>query len=370
MLRRTSCLSALVLLCGVGRAGEPKPDDARFIGHLRMASVELLGVTQYPANDRSRWWRPDGTSAEIGPYLQQKSNGLGVHVGWGTREEVFFPKRESKALQIPRGQRGVTFLVRLENPPTLQPSDGQGEKDRYTPDTSRPAKYPPTERPSYDRDRYAHFADIGLRPVYMFHPWGPSPEVDHVARGRTGTTSQRKNIFSPQWRSNSVVDADGKVVPNYSTFSAVVADPAQTAVLRVGLSMEAWETVASQKPDSVGSSTFNRFGREWTVAFDKAEALGPDDKTQVKLTTTVCGYNAYNRVTQRLVAVTNDGREHATKGGEGHWQYGRTIAYDLPLSSIKEFRFQVSPYDWVVFRNVSLKPGKKTRVTVVSVGGP
>ena len=27
--------------------------------------------------------------------------------------------------------------------------------------------------------------------------------------------------------------------------------------------------------------------------------------------------------------------------------------YDLPLSSIKEFRFQLSPYDWVEFEKTS-----------------
>ncbi|MHB1036436.1 MAG: hypothetical protein ACYC35_04440 [Pirellulales bacterium] len=133
--------------------------------------------------------------------------------------------------------------------------------------------------------------------------------------------------------------------------------------------MEAWETVASQPPDRAGSSRFDRYGSEWTVVFDKAESRGAIGGTQVKLKTTLSGYEAYNVVTQRLVAVTSDGNEHATKWGEGYWQYGRTIMYDLPLSSIKEFRFQVSPYDWVEFRKVSLRPGQKTAVTVVSLDG-
>ena len=52
-------------------------------------------------------------------------------------------------------------------------------------------------------------------------------------------------------------------------------------------------------------------------------------------------------------------------GERAFGKHGRTITYDLPLSSIKEFRFQVSPYDWVEFRNVSLRPGQKTLVTVI-----
>ena len=72
MQGKSSCLLALVLVCGVGRAGEPIPDDARFVGHLRRATVELLGVTYYRPNVKSRWWRPNGSSAEIGPYLRKE----------------------------------------------------------------------------------------------------------------------------------------------------------------------------------------------------------------------------------------------------------------------------------------------------------
>jgi hypothetical protein len=204
----------------------------------------------------------------------------------------------------------------------------------------------------------------------------PIPEgarfIGHLRKATVelvGVTSQNKGIFAPEWGSHTVVDADGNVVPNYTMFIAVVAEPAQTAVLRVGLSMEAWETVASRTPDSAGSSSFRRYGRQWTVMFDKAEPRGASGGTQVTLKTTLSGYGAYNRLTQRLVAVTSDGDEHATKWGKGQWEHGRTIIYDLPLSSIKEFRFQVSPYDWVEFGNVSLSLGQKTRVAVVPSDG-
>ena len=202
-------------------------------------------------------------------------------------------------------------------------------------------------------------------------PWGRSPEVDYVARVRTGVTSQEEEHLFPSsgdptqlWMLTATSSQTTRM------FSAVVAEPAQTAILRVGLSMEAWETVASQKPDRAGSSSFHRYGRQWTVVFDKAEARGASDGTQVKLKTTLSGYEAYNEVTQRLVAVTSDGKEHATKWGEGYWEYGRTITYDLPLSSIKEFRFQVSPYDWVEFANISLQLGPKTDVRVRSLKVP
>jgi hypothetical protein len=36
----------------------------------------------------------------------------------------------------------------------------------------------------------------------------------------------------------------------------------------------------------------------------------------------------------------------------------------LPLSGVKEFRFEARPFAWVEFRNVSLQPGERTQVAV------
>jgi hypothetical protein len=43
----------------------------RFIAHWPQGTVELLGVTQYPPTEHSRWWKPDGSSADLGPFLQR-----------------------------------------------------------------------------------------------------------------------------------------------------------------------------------------------------------------------------------------------------------------------------------------------------------
>ena len=286
---KSSCLLALVLVCGVGRAGEPIPDDARFVGHTQKATVELVGVTYRP-NAKSRWWRPDGTSAEIVRHLRQEQKGVGVEINWGTREERFLPKQKfDNSFHAGRGRKVVTFLIRVWNPSTEQSSYGDDRYDRSTADTSRSANDLPIERPSYGQYQHDDSANDVLPLVFGFKPWGPSPEVDYVAGVRTGGATQRKNIFAPESGSDAVVDADGNVVPNYTMFSAVVAEPAQTAVFRVGISREAWETVASQTPDRAGSSRFDRYGSDWTVVFDKAESLGASDRTQVKLKTTSRG---------------------------------------------------------------------------------
>ena len=368
MQGKSSYLLALVLVCGVGRAGEPIPDDARFVGHTRKATVELVGVT-IPTKCEitvvaAGWhFRRDWPAPKAGTERRRRE------INWGTREERFLPKHKfDNSFHAGRGRKVVTFLIRVWNPSTEQSSYGDDRYDRSTADTSRSANDLPIERPSDGQYRHDDSANDVLPLVFGFKPWGPSPEVDYVAGVRTGVTTQRKNIFAPESGSDAVVDADGNVVPNYTMFSAVVAEPAQTAVFRVGVSREAWETVASQQPDRAGSSRFDRYGCDWTVVFDKAESRGASDGTQVKLKTTLSGYEAFNVVTQRLVAVTSDGNEHATKWGEGDWKRGRTIIYDLPLSSIKEFRFQVSPYEWVEFGNVSLTARSEDASDGYSVG--
>ena len=70
----------------------------------------------------------------------------------------------------------------------------------------------------------------------------------------------------------------------------------------------------------------------------------------------------------RLVAVDHDGKIH--KSSHGHFSKGRvfdtaTWNFLMPLKEIKKFRFETRPYEWVEFKNVSLKPGHKTDVQVI-----
>ena len=74
----------------------------------------------------------------------------------------------------------------------------------------------------------------------------------------------------------------------------------------------------------------------------------------------------YGKLKTRLVVIDNDGKEHASLI-DYLGNRGTAVFSGLPLSSIKEFQFQVRPHDWVEFRNVSLRPGQKTLVTVIPV---
>jgi hypothetical protein len=70
---------------------------------------------------------------------------------------------------------------------------------------------------------------------------------------------------------------------------------------------------------------------------------------------------------ERIVAIDVDGNIH-TKDSGSIWDdnirqtTGRF--YNLRLAQVKKFLFQARPYEWVEFKNVSLKPGTKTDVRV------
>jgi len=123
--------------------------------------------------------------------------------------------------------------------------------------------------------------------------------------------------------------AHGNIVPNYyKMFSGVFGGFAQSTDLRVGVSMGKWETVISRKPDSTGTSSFNRDGQQWTVTFYKAMTthnVTAGDTTQVILKSTL----TYGQWNKRLVAVASDGSEHATSigvnsGGITAWPFSTT----------------------------------------------
>jgi hypothetical protein len=71
----------------------------------------------------------------------------------------------------------------------------------------------------------------------------------------------------------------------------------------------------------------------------------------------------------RLVAVARDGRviEPFSLSGVGVTGLAsRTAKFSVPLRVIERFEFQTRPYEWVEFKNVSLRPGQQTDVQVTT----
>ncbi len=207
-------------------------------------------------------------------------------------------------------------------------------------------------------------------PAFAINPSAPPWHVADITQVRPVGRNLRIGAHTPDCGTTGIVDVNGKEVPHCHAFWAAISASAPTTDLLVGDDMGPWETVISQKPDRAGRRTFSRDGRQLTITFRKATA-GFANTAQVRLTIPspsmlTCGVvcatsHVSGELASRLVAVASDGSEHAT------WiQGGRAVFDDLPLSSTKEFRFQVRPYCWVEFKNVSLQSGQNTNVQIVS----
>ncbi len=124
----------------------------------------------------------------------------------------------------------------------------------------------------------------------------------------------------------------------------------KSASFRLGIGEGKWETVATWKPDSDGKATFTRNGKSFSIEHRKAAVRTNDpDSTTIKFRQDDIRllWNV------RLLAVGKDGRERATTPYDCEMTYD---FYEMPLSSIKEFRFQVRPYCWAEFKDVQLNP--------------
>jgi hypothetical protein len=253
-------------------------EDAQFTARLPQGTIELVGITDYPATAQSKWWQPDGSPANLGPFGAKPMK-----------------------LSLSPGQKPLAFLLRFPNLPA-----------------------------------------------------GASAPFWHI-KPSTG-----------RWWAPQVLDAHGERVPNYDMLYAEVDASAATASLRVGISVGEWETAMTQKPDSAGTSSFSRDGQQFTTTFQQATVGADADATHVTFTTTV----SYGKWNKRLVAVTSDGSEYAPDGMGYIGENGTADFKGLPLSSVKEFRFQVRPYSWVEFKNIVIQSGQKTAAKVIAPYAP
>jgi hypothetical protein len=351
MLRKTSCFLALVLLCGIGRAGISLADEPRFIARLPQGTVELLGVTDgYRPTKESRWWRPDGSNMSIGSFRALQK----------------YPQRKLVA-----DDKFRTFLVGIENLPADASQDPVGGVNPST-TPEGPLRGAPNwiaGEGSTAKDPTQYFTGSPLWGGGTYgHLWVATSVYYGVevqkAPVRGGTRPSKRAPTNP-----ATAYPDQNIVPRfYRMFAGTFAESSHATDLRIGVSMGAWETVTTRIPTSAGKQIFSRDGREWSVVFDKPRAILHRTATEVKLKSSSHTYGQWNK---RLVAVADDGSEHASSiGVDLDGDYGVAVFYDLPLSSIKEFQLQVRSFHCVEFDNISLQPGQKTAVKVISSEAP
>jgi hypothetical protein len=372
MLRRTTCLLLLVLLCGFAQTG----------GFLNAEEPVKTGEKRdtllYIRTD------PPGAKVLINGKEVGTSDGL-FHVEPGTG--TILVKLEGRE----PGERPVIIranaITRVEL--SLDPKEGPKLEQKLEPksraevDSSGPhfianwrqgsvelvgvTNYPPTERSTWWKPDGSPIELGTFLPRTSAGPSHPRENsVSMLLRFKSlppDTSHAWKTTPSAGWWADTVVDGQGKTIDGYSMLIPDFDETVERAGVRVGIDAGPWETVITQKPDRLGSSSFRRAGRESTIALLNAEARdrAGEDSTHVTLTSN----EPYGEWRRRLVAVAKDDTEHATRidymGSNGTADFR-----GLPPSSIEEFRYQVRPFEWVEFQNVSLQRGQRTDVKVIS----
>ena len=123
---------------------------------------------------------------------------------------------------------------------------------------------------------------------------------------------------------------------------------------QVGVDFGAWEEVSRQSVQENGVSSGS--GITWFTPTEK------NGKAYIHL---ICG-KPENAI--RVTAVDTNGNTHIAGTRTSRKQERIEIeAYlRIPLSQIAEFRLWQRPIQWITFKNVSLRPGVKTDVEIVS----
>ncbi len=160
---------------------------------------------------------------------------------------------------------------------------------------------------------------------------------------------------SDGWEAScDVVDAQGNRLDGHTAAVALLKQGATQTSLRLGFATGPWSTISSH--DGKGMSTGRHTGVLWSQMF------GDSGGTSVVATA-----EWRKDRTERIVAIDTEGVMHAPPSGsvaQGNMDQMTTRFPGLKPAQIKEFQYQVRPYEWVEFRNVSLRPGHETAVTV------
>jgi hypothetical protein len=153
---------------------------------------------------------------------------------------------------------------------------------------------------------------------------------------------------------------DGRYLDGYRWIPAALPRSVRTANLHVAVAAGDWTTIGTHGTTGAHAMELRTGETHWIVSFTE-----PDDDADGSSFVSVT-YTRYTPDEQdtRLIAVDRGGQEHTAFRSEGPNAIGNarqlTAAFEnLPLNQIREFRFQARPYQWVEFRNVSLRPGQK-----------
>ena len=171
-------------------------------------------------------------------------------------------------------------------------------------------------------------------------------------------------VNNPQRRKLNIIRKGGGVFNLYSDEiwgGRVFSEEKEMLNQSIGIAHGPWKTIVEAYPklnQIVGDFAFGE-------AFE-SEVEGVGTAVGVTVTHTI----GKEQQDYRVIAVDRKGNIHTSLGHSGmggsSWMQTTVHFKDLQIDEIKEFQFQTRPYDWVTFKNVSLKPNFKTDVRINS----
>jgi RNA polymerase sigma factor (sigma-70 family) len=194
-------------------------------------------------------------------------------------------------------------------------------------------------------------------------PVGPGQRaVVFIFRSRDSERQEASRTYDLEgckgWVSGGPPRLNGRPVSGGSFVTATFPESLRATTVRVGVAVEAWETLANDTGTATGTFNFSRHGQAQKVAFYGAI----EDKSGDTIVTLT---HDLPEADVRVLAVDDRGREHASTARHATGEKQRFTVPNLAPERVRQYRFQVRPYRWAEFKNVQLSP-----VSNVSVRAP
>jgi serine/threonine protein kinase len=207
-----------------------------------------------------------------------------------------------------------------------------------------------------------------------------SREVVFRSRGLPEGVSKPTWQFDPPavWAGGGSPTTNGQPAVGYYWLTAWLSKAVRTANIKVGVAMGPWEAIVEKEFGEAPRTEPPQGGLVRGVTF--LDPVEKADRSTV-VTVTYSTSSSSNSLQTEVVAVDNNGREHAAsettdgrrieptgtvESGPPEMRNGR-FQFEVPLRQVKEFRLRTCPIRTVEYRNVSLQAGHSTEVQVVPV---
>jgi len=155
-----------------------------------------------------------------------------------------------------------------------------------------------------------------------------------------------------------VVDSMGRVIDDMSARKVHIDEKLKETSIRLGVASGPWKIIATHN----GKGMMNVGSGERVITFADVQGFGRGTKLIV--------YDDLLEYEHRIIAIDSKGVLHYAHTTEwSSWgsadKVRQTTAYfSLSPGKIRQFQFQIRPYRWITFKNVSLRPTHKTDVEI------